>query len=126
LETSAIGRLSSVLIPPYNLSKILQEVNLRLPHDVSLIAGSDMDNMYVYYDVAAVQAYATPTEILLVVRLPLRGADRVMTLFKGAPLPTYSEVLQRHFEIEPETPHLAVTENRQYYSLLTTADLQQS
>jgi hypothetical protein len=71
LETSATGRLSLVLIPPYNLSKILQEVTLRLPHDVSLIAGSDIDNMYAYYDVAAAQAYATPTAIRLVVRLPL-------------------------------------------------------
>lgn len=31
LEISAAGRLSSVLIPPHNLSKILQEVTLRLP-----------------------------------------------------------------------------------------------
>jgi hypothetical protein len=48
-----------------------------------------------------------------------------MTLFKNVPLPTYSEVIGRHIQIEPETPYLAVTEHRQYYSLLTTADLQQ-
>jgi hypothetical protein len=48
-----------------------------------------------------------------------------MTLFRGAPLPSYSEILKRHIQIEPETTYLAVTENRQYYSLLTTADLQQ-
>jgi hypothetical protein len=36
LEISAPGRLSSVLIPPHNLSKMLQEVTLRLPQDVSL------------------------------------------------------------------------------------------
>jgi hypothetical protein len=75
LETNATGRLSSVLIPPYNLSKILQEVTLRLPH-VSLIAASDIDNMYVYYNVAAVQAYATPTAIRLAVSFPLRGPIR--------------------------------------------------
>jgi hypothetical protein len=68
LETKAIDRLSSVLIPPYNLSKILQEVTFRLPHDVSLIAASDLDN--VYYDVAAVQAYATPMAIRLAVCFP--------------------------------------------------------
>jgi hypothetical protein len=124
LEISAAGRLSSVLIPPHNLSKILQEVTLRLPQDVSLIAGFNVENMYVYYEVATVQAYATATAIRLIVRLPLRGADRVMTLFKSIPLPTYSEVLGRHIQIEPETPYLAVTENRQYYSLVTTADLQ--
>jgi hypothetical protein len=40
-------------------------------------------------------------------------------------LPAYSKALGRHIQIEPEAPYLAVTENRQYYSLLTEADLQQ-
>jgi hypothetical protein len=125
LEISAAGRLSSVLIHPHNLSKILQEVTLRLPQDISLIAGFNVENMYVYYEVATVQAYATATAIRLIVRIPLRGSNRIMTLFKCVPLPTYSDVLGRHIQIEPETPYLAVTDNRQYYSLLTTADLQQ-
>jgi hypothetical protein len=60
-----------------------------------------------------VQAYATAMAICLIVCLLLRGADRVMTVFKNVPLPTYSEVLGRHIKIEPETPYLAVTENRQ-------------
>jgi hypothetical protein len=125
LETSATGRLSSVLIPPHNLSNILKEVILKLPPDVSLVAGFTIENMYVYYDVATVQAYATTTANRLVVRLPLRGADRVMILFRSVPLPAYSNVLGRHIQIEPEAPYLAVTENGQYYSLLTTADLQE-
>jgi hypothetical protein len=53
LQQSA-GRLSSVLIPPYNLSKMLQGVTLRLPQDVSLIACCNVENMYVYYEVEAV------------------------------------------------------------------------
>jgi hypothetical protein len=56
LEIIANGRLSSVLIPPHNLSKILQDVTLRLPQDVSLIAGFNVENMYVYYEVATLQA----------------------------------------------------------------------
>jgi hypothetical protein len=48
-----------------------------------------------------------------------------MNLFRSVPLPVYSQVLGRHIQIEPETSYLAVTENRQYYSLLTMADLQQ-
>jgi hypothetical protein len=99
-------------------------VILKLPPDVSLIAGCTIENMYIYYEVAKVQAYATTTAIRLVVRLPLRGADRVMTLFKSIPLPVYSGILNRYVQIEPETLYLAVTENGQFYSLLTTADLQ--
>jgi hypothetical protein len=125
LDTSATGRLSSVLIPPHNLSFILREVLFKLPQDVSLIAGTTIENMYVYYEVAKVQAYATTTAIRLVVRLPLRGADRVMNLFKSVPLPVYVEVLGRHVQIEPETLYLAVAGNGQYYSLLTAADVLQ-
>jgi hypothetical protein len=125
LENSATGRLSSVLIPPHNLSKILEEVTLRLPQDVSLTAGSNTENMYVYYEVATVQAYATMTVIRLIVRIPLRGADRVMILFRSLPLPAYLKALGRHIQIKPDATYLAVTENRQYYSLLTEADLQQ-
>jgi hypothetical protein len=99
LDTSTTGRLSSVLILPHNLSRILREVILKLPQDVSLIAGFTIENMYVYYEVAKVQAYAPTTA-------------------------KYSEVLGRHLQIKPETLYLAATENGQYYSLLMTADLQ--
>jgi hypothetical protein len=69
-ETSATGRLSLVLIPPHNLSKILQEVTLRLLQDDSLRAASNVENMYVYYEVATMQVYAITTAIRLVVRIP--------------------------------------------------------
>jgi hypothetical protein len=61
LETSATGRLSLVLIPPHNLSKIVQEITLRLPQDVSLIASSNTGDTYVHYEVATVKAYVTTT-----------------------------------------------------------------
>jgi hypothetical protein len=48
-----------------------------------------------------------------------------MILFRSVPLFTYSDVLARHIQIEPEAPYIAVTENGQYYSLLMTANLQQ-
>jgi hypothetical protein len=80
--------------------------------------------MYVYYDVARVQAHATIGTIRLVVRIPLRGADRIMTLHRVEPLPTYSTLLNRPMQIEPESGYFAVTENRQYYALLKEADIQ--
>jgi hypothetical protein len=48
-----------------------------------------------------------------------------MTFFRSVPLPAYTDVLRRHIQIEPEEPYFAVTENGQYDSLLTMADLQQ-
>ena len=82
-----------------------------------------MEDMFVYYETARVQAYATPSEIRLIIRLPLRGADRVMNLYRTEPLHIYEPLLERHMQIQPESMYMAVSESRQYYGLLTPADL---
>jgi hypothetical protein len=87
LDVTSTGKLSAALLPPHNLSQILQQVALRLPTDVSLLAGTSLEDMFLYYEVAKVQAYTTPTEIRLIIRLPLRGTDRVMNLYRTEPLP---------------------------------------
>ena len=89
LDVTSTGKLSAELLPPHNLSQILQQVALRLPTDVSLLAGTSMEDMFIYYEIAKVQAFATPSEIRLVIRLPLRGNDRVMNLYRTEPLPIY-------------------------------------
>ena len=104
-------------MPPHNLSQILQ-VALWLPTDVSPLVGTNLDDMFVYYETAKVQAYATPTEIRLIIRLQLRGTDRVMNLYRTEPLPIYEPLLRRHVQILPETMYMAVSESRQYYCLL--------
>jgi hypothetical protein len=87
LDVTSTGKLSAELLPPHNLSLILQQVALRLPTDVSLLARTSIEYMFIYFEVAKAQAYATPTEIRLVIRLPLRGTDRVMNLYRTEPLP---------------------------------------
>jgi hypothetical protein len=52
-----------------------------------------IENMCSCYDVAKVQMYATVMPIRLVVRISLRGADRVMILFRSMFLSVYSKVL---------------------------------
>jgi hypothetical protein len=98
IDVSSSGRLSSVLVPPHNLSVILQQVVLKLLRDISLITGMEVNNMHAYYDVARVPAYSTTGSIRLVVRIPLRGSDRVMILYRAESLPTYS-VLKRPIQI---------------------------
>ncbi|KDR16988.1 hypothetical protein L798_09317 [Zootermopsis nevadensis] len=124
LDVTSLGRLSSVLLPPSNLSSLLGQIALKLPRDVSLITNTEIDNMYIYYDIAKVQVYATESSIRLVVRIPLRGADRAMSLYKVEPLPTFSALLNRLMQLEPQVKYFAVTENRQCYALLKQADIQ--
>ena len=44
-------------------------------------------------------------------------------LYRTEPLPIYEPLLERHMQIQPESMYMAVSESRQYYSLLTPADL---
>jgi hypothetical protein len=46
LDVTSTGKLSAELLPPQNLSQILQ-VALRLPTDVSLLAGSSLEDMFI-------------------------------------------------------------------------------
>jgi len=66
--------------------------------------------MFVYYETARVQAYAIPSEIRLIIRLPLRGADR-MSFYRTEPLPIYEPLLERHMQIQPESMYMAVSES---------------
>jgi hypothetical protein len=70
LDLTSVGKLSSTLINPYNLSQLLQEVNLHLPKSTSMLTGLSIEDMYIYYAVAAVHATATSKtfDILLTFR----------------------------------------------------------
>jgi uncharacterized protein YeeX (DUF496 family) len=58
LDVTSTGKLSAALLPPHNLSLLLQQVALKLPTEVALLAGTRLEDMFVYYHVARVQAYA--------------------------------------------------------------------
>ena len=77
---TSLGQLSSVLINPYNLSVILQQVNLQLPAGLSMLTGLSIQEMYVYYTVAVVHAVATYKSIRLFVEIPLKDSDRYFKL----------------------------------------------
>ena len=82
LDVTSNGKLSSVLINPYNLSNILQQVSLQLPAGLFMLTGSTVEEMYVYYTVAAVHAVATSTSIRLLIDIPLKAVDRYLNYTK--------------------------------------------
>ena len=74
LNVISIGKLSCVLISPYNLSDILQQVSLQLPAGLTMLTGLTVEEMYVYCTVAAIHALAKSKNIrfLLTYRLWLQ------------------------------------------------------
>jgi hypothetical protein len=63
LDLTSVGKLSSTFINPYNLSELLQQVNLPLPKGTSMLTGLSIEDMYIYYVVATVHATATSRSV---------------------------------------------------------------
>jgi hypothetical protein len=89
LDLTSVGKLSSNLINPYNLSELLQQVILHLPKSTQMLTGLTIEDMYIYYAVAAVHATATFKSIRLFIEIPLRAADRYFTLYQAHSLPFF-------------------------------------
>jgi hypothetical protein len=70
IDVTRLGQLYSVLINPYNLSVILQQVSLQLHAGLSMLTGLTVQEMYVYYTIAVVHAVATSKSIRLFVDIP--------------------------------------------------------
>jgi len=82
------GRLSIKLVNPTVLQSILRNVTLRLPEGYELIAGTNIENIYLYYDMTAVSIVANTHCKNLLLHIPLKSANRHFTLFKVITLPT--------------------------------------
>ena len=89
IDVTSLGQLSSVLIHPFNLSVILQQVSLQLPAGLSMLTGLTVQEMYVYYTIATVHAVATSKNIRLFVEIPLKAADRYFELYQVHSLPFF-------------------------------------
>lgn len=76
MDVPRVGKLSSVLTNPYNLSAILQQVGLQLPAGLSMLTGLTVEETYVSHTVATVHAVATAQNIRLFVDVPPKAADR--------------------------------------------------
>jgi hypothetical protein len=75
LDLTSVGKLSSTLINPQNLSELLKQVSLHLPTGTSMLTGLTVEEMYVYYAVTNVHATATSRSIRLFIDVPLKAAD---------------------------------------------------
>jgi hypothetical protein len=119
-DLTSVGKLSSTLVNPYNLSELLQQVNLHLPKGTSMLTGLSIEDMYIYYAVAAVHATATARSIRLFIDIPLRAADRYFTLYQAHSLPFFHEGIKRFMKVDEPFAYLAVAEDRQFFTTLTT------
>jgi hypothetical protein len=119
LDVTSTGKLSSVLINPYNLSDILQQVSLQLPAGLSMLTGLTTEEMYVYYTVATVHAVATSKSVILFIDIPLKAADRYFELYQVHSLPFFHRGFGKFVMIDEMFTYLAVAETRQFFAVMT-------
>jgi hypothetical protein len=108
-----------VLINPYNLSVILQQVSLQLPAGLSMITGLTVEEMHVYYTIAVVHAVASSRYIRLCVEIPLKAADRYFELYQVHSLLLFHKGIGKYIVVDETFTDLAVAENRQFFTVLT-------
>jgi len=118
LDVTSVGRLSSVLINPYNLSEILKQVSLQLPAGLTMLNGLSVEDMYVYYTVATVHAIATSTSIRLFIDIPLKAVDRYFELYQVHSFPFFHTGVGKFIMIDEAFTYLAVAENRQFFAIM--------
>jgi hypothetical protein len=119
LDLNSIGKLSSTLINPHNLSQLLQQVNLHLPKATSMLTGLTIEDMYIYYAVASVHATATSRSIRLFIDIPLKAADRYFELYQAHSLPFLHQGIGSFVRIDEPFAYLAVAEDRQFFTEIT-------
>jgi len=120
LDVTSNGKLTSVLINPYNLSEILQQVSLQLPAGLSMLTGLTVEDMYVYYAIATVHAVATSESIRLFIDIPLKAADRYFELYQVHSLPFFHKEIGKYIMIDEAFTYLAVAESRQFFAVIPT------
>ena len=119
IDVTSLGQLSSVLINPYNLSMILQQVSLQLLAGLSMLTGLSVQDMYVYYTIAVVHAVATSKSIRLFIEIPLKASDRYFELYQGHSLTFFHKEVGKFVMVDETFTYLAVAESRQFFAIIT-------
>jgi hypothetical protein len=89
MQLAIQGTLSIKLVNPVTLQSILRNVTLHLPHNYELIAGTNVQNLHLYYSLAKVSVIANAHCVSIVLSIPLKSANRYFSLFRIMTLPTY-------------------------------------
>jgi len=77
------GRLSIKLVNTTVLQSILRNVTLRLLEGYELIAGTNIENIHLYYDMTAISIVAK-TQCINLLHIPFKPDNRHFTLFANS------------------------------------------
>jgi hypothetical protein len=114
------GTLSIKLVNPVTLQSILRNVTLHLPHNYELIAGTNVQNLHLYYSLAKVSVIANAHCANIVLTIPLKSANRYFSLFRIVTLPTYVAP-DKFVQIQTDCVYFGIQRSQRDYILLSEA-----
>ena len=83
------GKLPVTFINPTTLQNILRNISIRLSENYELVAGTQWENIHLYYDLITVAVRGDVYSIKLIINIPLRTADQNFNLHKLIAMPTW-------------------------------------
>jgi hypothetical protein len=82
VQYDLLGKLPVSLVTPTTLHRILTDISLNLPENYELIAGTKIQDVHVYYELLKVAVVDNAHGVQLVIRVPLKTAAQIFSLFK--------------------------------------------
>jgi hypothetical protein len=82
VQYALLGKLPVNLVTPITLHRILTDISLNLPENYVLVAGTKIQDVHVYYELVKVAVVGNAHGVQLVIRVPLKTAAQLFSLFK--------------------------------------------
>jgi hypothetical protein len=114
----AIQDTSSIKL--VTLQSILRNVTLHLPHTYELIAGSNVQNLHLYYSLAKVSVVANGYSVSIVLSIPLKSAKPYVSLFRIMTLQTYVAP-DKFVQVQTDCVYFGIQRSQRGYFLLSEA-----
>jgi len=87
VQYALLGKLPVSLVTPTTLHRMLNDISLNLPENYELIAGTKIQDVHVYYELVKVAVVGNVHGVQLVIRVPLKTAAQLFSLFKTIVFP---------------------------------------
>jgi len=123
VQYALLGKLPVNLVTPITLHRILTYISLNLPENYELVAGTKIQDVHVYYELVKVAVVGNAHGVQLVIRVPLKTAAQLFSLFKIIVFPMRLSP-DSFLKYQLEYHYFGLAVEQRDFTLLTEADLQ--
>jgi hypothetical protein len=124
MTSLATHKVTPNLISPYDLRKILSDVEEKLKANPRLtLPTSQQTDIWSYYQFLKIEAFVQSDMLIVILVLPLIDKDLQFDLFRAHNLPLLHPSLRKVFTYEIESPYIALRNDGNYLTIPTHDDI---